>query len=381
MLSFHDGAIEFDQTRCCQCGACLAACRAGALSRAWRDDGLFTITCDAGACTGCKRCVAICPAGALPEQPLTEADWDGVEQVRIGYACDETVRYRASSGGVVRQLIRYALETGACDAAYCLVNDRQYPWAAGRFLRRGDDLSAIANSRYLPTPVCENLRPITGTLLLVGTHCQLLAAERLLRPSDTLRLVKCCILCKQQKTLQFSRFIVRQFGSGDAQHAPMQYRGDGWPGAMVLDGRHIPYDRAAALPFGKRLWCVPGCRFCANPLGANADITFADPWRIVRDAGGGMTLTLTRTPAGRVLLEQCGEAIMWLPCDVEQAKLSVDWPTIRQKQQMIAYYRGQRASLRYRIGDWQRGLYERLLLSRRLPALALKILNRLPYLG
>lgn len=387
MLLFRDRKLYYEAQRCCQCGTCLAACTKGALVADQQPDGTSLISCNEKSCTGCGQCVAACPAADLPKKLLTEQDWDSCQAVWLGHAIDSTVRHAASSGGVARTLVASALTSEFCDKTYCVVHASAFPWAEGQYLRHGDDIfSRLANSMYLPILVNRNLRrDMPGqVLMVVGTNCQLLAVERFYRNSET-RLIKIAILCKQQKTLQFSSFMRKRLQVEET--TPLTYRGDGWPGSVSGAGRGLAWEDAAGLPFGKRLWRIAGCRFCGNPLGVNADLTLADPWRILPESvtASGRTLVMVHTETGQKLLKKACDSLVLDPVSVAEAKRSVDWPCILDQQSRIHWRMGQVRKpwqrFVYSIGDLQRKCYEKLLERFTPQRLFLKIMNRLPYLG
>lgn len=387
MLSFRDNNIYFNAQRCCQCGTCLAACPVGALRSDLQPDGTSNILCNEKSCTGCKQCVATCPAGDLPEKLLTVHEWDSCRDVWLGHATNRAVRHAASSGGVSRTLVASALKSGFCDKTYCVVQTSDFPWAEGQYLRHGDDIfSRLSNSIYLPILVNRNLqRDIAGmVLMVVGTNCQLMAAERFYRNSN-IRLIKVAILCKQQKTIKFTDFMRNRLKNKESQ--PLKYRGDGWPGAVSIADRALAWEDAAGLPFGKRLWRIAGCRFCGNPLGVNADLTLADPWGILseKDADGGRTLVMVHSEMGQMLLQNASDALVLDPVSVADAKRSIDWHAVLQQQSRIHWRMGQVRNpwkrLIYSAGDLQRRFYEKLLERFTPRSLFLKIMNRIPYLG
>lgn len=83
-----------------------------------------------------------------------------------------------------------------------------------------------------------------------------------------------------------------------------QYRGEGWPGFVRINNNSIKWETAAILPFGRRLWCVPGCDICGDPFGMeiNADISLMDPWVIKEENSLGETLVTIHSDIGRRLL-------------------------------------------------------------------------------
>lgn len=61
----------------------------------------------------------------------------------------------------------------------------------------------------------------------------------------------------------------------------IRYRGNGWPGIVRVNESELSWNRAAQIPFGRRLWTIPGCNVCGDSFGTNvgADITLMDPWK------------------------------------------------------------------------------------------------------
>lgn len=388
MLSFKNRQIHFDYQRCCQCGTCLAACTENALSASLQADGTLQIRWDDNSCTRCGRCVSVCPAKDLPKTVLTEQNWADCRSVWIGNALDPDVCYKSSSGGIARTLIASSLASGFCDCAYGLVNANEFPWAKGKYLHNGDDIiGSLANSMYLPIPVNQNLNLNLNskTLLVVGTNCQLLAVENFYRKTDV-KLIKVAIFCKQQKTTQFTDFMCRRLNA--RKGAPMRYRGGGWPGTVSIGKEQLNWEDAAGLPFGKCLWRIPGCLYCGNPLGVNADITLADPWGILTkdEVVDGKTLIIVRTKLGEKLLNNSSNFIRNKQLKINDAKQSVGWSGIKKEQDITRWRLGQVKNnfLKkhvYYLGEQQRRLYE-FILERFTPhRTILKILNHLPFLG
>jgi coenzyme F420-reducing hydrogenase beta subunit len=385
MIWFENKLLHFESDRCCQCGACLSACGHNALSAGSPAQGIFPILWDRVACVNCNLCERICPARELPNRPLTEEEWDSCLHVWVGWSHDPVRRRQASSGGVARTLVEQCLETGECDAAWCVVKSNTGGDARGGLLRRGDDLSNIANSVYQPVMAMAGIPdlPLGTKLLVVGTNCQLQSLDNLY--GRRLKLFKVAILCKQQKTLQFSTHLRKLLGVSAGTE--LEYRGNGWPGSCSAAGLSKPWEQVAALPFGKSLWRLPACRFCPHPLGEGVDITLADPWGIrqERESGGGMNLIIVRTRRGEVMLQASRDALGLETATIEEAKRSVDWPKVQAKQMRIPYYLGTEKylirRLYYRLGDWQRRMYEWLLENMRLPLILMRLLGRFPYLG
>ena len=386
MICFRDGAFHFDINRCCQCGTCFAACGCSALFAALRPDGLHEIKQDQTKCRGCGLCAKVCPAHRLPDHPFTESDWAGFQALYLGRSADRNIAAAASSGGVARTLVTAAVQLSVCQKAYCLVTTDRYPWAEGKSLEGGFDPSSIANSMYLPILVNANLNKAGQgeSLVVIGTNCQLLGVENLF-PGSQSEITKIALLCKQQKTYEFTKFVGRRLGEKVGMNTPVRYRGGGWPGCTRVGKKKMSYADAVALPFGKKLWMVPGCRFCGNPFGYNADITLSDPWGVSSETECGETLIWVRSAKGVKFLESCRKALVLekMDHDSAQAQKLVGWASYRRKQRLIPYYLGEQLPFRIKtvakLAGLQRRVYEGLLSRVPLPDIAVRVISRLPF--
>jgi coenzyme F420-reducing hydrogenase beta subunit len=382
MLAIEKAKLVFHLERCTQCGVCLAACNREALSADLLPDGLWGITIDAMLCNRCGTCVTTCPAHRLPDTKPSEKDWDQLKEAVLAHAVDESIRIRASSGGVARALIQGALASGVVESAYTLRARPQYPWAEGAYWTAPFDPTKTPASLYLPIPVMMHVRSAKpqSNILLVGTTCQLLGARLLLKKVERIHTI--ALLCKQQKTFAFTRFLARRLGiEPDLDLSPC-YRGSGWPGETVLGGRSIPYSRGAALPFGKRLWRVPGCRCCPNPLGIDVDLTLADPWDIEGCMGSGMTMVMVWSQQGQQLMESVPGLAVDRRLRLKEVKKSIAWSDIMARNSLVDYYAHQCVERRTRIAGWmeraQSSLYEHILEGYNIPEIASRVLARLP---
>jgi len=238
----------------------------------------------------------------LPERPLREEDFSSLQHICLAAARDEKLRFDASSGGVARGLAQAALESGFVDAVYGVRQLDCAPFYEGSCFFDAGEISQMANSVYCAFPFAANLkknpagRPLKR-LLFIGTNCQLQAAENFYRGTST-ELFQVAIYCKQQKTLDYVRWLRREMNQPEDMEAPIYFRGQGWPGKirsgtqtlssyflLFSAWKHGAFPAAASAPIllvGKATWCslTLGVSFPAqtNP---------ALPWRGCAAKRGG----------------------------------------------------------------------------------------------
>lgn len=380
----NNRAIIFNSRRCCQCGACLAVCPEGAISSEEGLYGLTVIRIDTRRCTYCGKCVSVCPASHLPLLALDEHVWASIKACGLAYHVNKTTRKIASSGGVARGLLSDCLESNRCDAVYTLMQRKDYPWAEGKLIKTDFDSKKVAGSMYLPVMALRNLRIDSGieTLAIVGTTCQLLAASRLLR-GNVKRLIRIALLCKQQKHLGFTNFSAKRLGlrKKDA-YDHISYRGQGWPGELTIDGHSLDFEQAAAIPFGKRLWRIPGCLTCINPFGYKPDITLADPWGLEDAQVEGKNIVIVWTKTGRDLVNDSPHIKFESSLEIEHIKNSIEWDKLLRKKELATFYLKGKASSRVMAAGYleriQTILLESGLETVRLPNILYKLIAHLP---
>ena len=346
MLVFDNKKIVFDYSHCQQCGACEAVCPKGAITLVMRGDATHDVTVDDDRCIRCQRCVRVCPANKAEDYKEYFDDF-GAKRYFLGYNADEKVRRESSSGGVCKTLIIESLKDGLTDGVYTLRRTDVFPYAEGEFYTKDNipGYDDIPNSVYHTLPVCRNIDKIRHCkkLIVVGTSCQLRAMNAALKGKAD-EIVRVCIFCKQQKTLGSTRFLAKMMGAKVPENKKffVRYRGQGWPGIVRVNEAKLPWNRAASLPFGKRLWTVPGCNVCGDPFGTNAeaDISLMDPWNIRQSNDLGETLITVHTGRGIELLRQIA-AIRLEPKSFEEVKPALDLPDIWRKQQLVPFFRGE----------------------------------------
>lgn len=343
MLVLNNDKVCFEYNYCQQCGICQAVCPVNAISLILKNNGLSDVVVNHDICIKCKKCVRCCPSN-VEFCVDSYKDKFSDRKYYLGHNKNSQIRRESSSGGVARTLIIESLNNNIVDGVYSLKKSSTYPFAEGEFYSSTNmpTFDKIPNSVYHSVMMCKNIGRVQkcNRLMIVGTTCQLQAMQYAVKGKYD-ELIKVCIFCKQQKTLDSTRFLAKVMKTSISQknNFVARYRGDGWPGFVMLNGTKLSWNRAAQVPFGRRLWTVPGCNICGDPFGLNvaADITLMDPWIIRSPNDLGETLVIVHTNKGEDLVKRMESLNLQEKTflDVESALGLVD---IRRKQQLIPYF-------------------------------------------
>lgn len=349
MLKFIDNKITFDYSRCQQCGACEAVCPKGAITMKMRDDATHDVVIDDGKCIRCQRCVRVCPANKEEDY---KGYFDGFDKKRyfLGYNVDDRVRRESSSGGVCKTIVIESLKQGLADGVYTLRRTDEFPFAEGELYTKDNvpSYDDMPNSVYHTLLACRNIDKIKNCkrLIVVGTSCQLRAMNSVLKGKAD-EIIRICIFCKQQKTLDSTRFLAKIVGTKIPENLKFstRYRGNGWPGIVRVNESELPYSRAAQIPFGRRLWTVEGCNVCGDPFGmkSGADITLMDPWKIRQENSLGETLVVVHSEAGNSLVKSIPQLHLEEKA-FSEVEPALDLNDVWRKQQLVPFFRGEGCS-------------------------------------
>jgi coenzyme F420 hydrogenase subunit beta len=282
---------------CIGCGLCLSLAAPGAVELVMTPEGrlrpLATQAMDRPALT---RINAVCPGTRIagPDQAQSasaavhDTVWGPAERIVIGHAVDPTVRFQASSGGVLTALGQFLLATGRVKFILHVSASRSAPMRSER--RLSFDSAAVldgAGSRYGPVAPLADFGAILDCgepFALIGKPCDVTAVRNLARHDprvENLMRYALAFVCGGASDLSKSEQVLQRFGLSEEELALFRYRGYGNPGMNRIETRE---GRAFELTY-RQLWededkwmIQPRCKICPDAIGQVADIVASDAW-------------------------------------------------------------------------------------------------------
>ncbi len=251
----------------------------------------------------------------LPRKDAIDAIWGPVLATWEGYASDDEVRHRGSSGGAVTALALFALQSGVAGGVAHVRSRQDDPrFNEAVISRTREGLMPGAGARYAQASAAEAIGAIAASdhpVLFVGKPCDV-ASVRKAGIGDKLA-VTIGIFCAGAPNLVATDRLLSRLGvPAKAKLTDLRYRGAGWPGLMQakyigdageVTSEGIPYAEGwGRILQSERRW---RCRICTDHTGAFADISVGDPWHNppAGNVDAGRSLIIARTATGLRLIE------------------------------------------------------------------------------
>lgn len=315
-----------DQHLCSGCGACSYAHPNSIRMTDTLTHGRRPSAVGSQDLSGCDA-RPICPsvqAAHFESKPTSTDNWGEVLEVWEGYATDEEIRYRGSSGGAVTALALFGLQTQHLSGVLHVKADEKSPLLNETVLSKSrDELVAGAGSRYSPASPCEKLAEIenaAGPCMFIGKPCDVAGAVTASRLSQKLNenlAVTVAVFCAGTPSMSGTVALANSLGVADpSQITKVKFRGEGWPGLMTIEYQTEEGERKeASIPYAEgwgqilqkhRQW---RCNMCADHTGESADISVGDPWYRPVDKGDpGRSLIVVRTERGKKYVREAIDA-------------------------------------------------------------------------
>ena len=313
---------------CTGCGTCAGICPANAV-KMHVSNGIFLPKIDEEKCTNCGLCVRCCPGwmvdfeklncqifSSQPKDPLL----GNCLTCYVGHSNDIYIRHNSSSGGIVTQLLIFALEKGIIDGALVTKMKQNQPLEPEPFIARTkEEIISASKSKYCPVPANVALKQIlkeNGRFAVVGLPCHIhgIRKAELLNPELREKIVlHVSLMCSHMVNFLGTEFILKKLHVPKGQVSSLSYRGKGWPGAMTIKLKNS-YSFSIPLigswdsywPIFSSFFFTPTrCALCPDQTGELADISLGDAWLPeFRSDKIGESIIITRTKTAETMLSE-----------------------------------------------------------------------------
>ncbi len=365
---------------CHQCGVCVGVCPTNAIElRQDPNKGLFP-TFLRESCTDCDLCHIACPGeefdwDALQKDTFGEIPIDKdigyVREFWSGYTKWTDIRRTAASGGIVSAILIAMLEKGEIDGAVVVKMDEDKPLQPKVYIARTrEEVLAAQQSKYLPVPTGEILKPILkeeGRFAIVGLPCHIhgirLAQQKMPRLKKRIVLLV-GLICGFHPSFTNTTYLIRRAGVKNFDDiAEIRYRDETWPGGFNVikkDGSNNILHPVQEFFWAHAVFERVRCATCTDAMAEFADIVCGDEWR-----GGGVpdrpdykdgwSYIMTRTEAGTKVVDQMvNEGVLHVePAARNQVKRGM-LPTINLKKKLAFAYINIRKMLGLAVPNYHR---------------------------
>ena len=311
---------------CIGCGACMSICPYDAVNMVKDDNHGIYRSVVSEKCEECGLCVEACfGIGVDPKLSLDIFNKDSEDPVLgtysncyAGYACDNEIRYSSASGGIVTALLLFALEEKMVDGVLVTKTDERRPLEPRPFIAKTkSEVTSAARSKYCPVPADVAVKAIMeedGHYAVVGLPCHIYGirkAEGIYPDLANKILFHIGIFCGGMPNFLATEYLLRSLKVRREEVTRIEYRGEGWPGKMLIElkGIHENKRNKLLLPYPE-YWDAFGslflpyrCTLCADGFNKFADISCGDAWLPeYRGDNLGTSLIITRNEIGEQLI-------------------------------------------------------------------------------
>ncbi|MDO6522779.1 Coenzyme F420 hydrogenase/dehydrogenase, beta subunit C-terminal domain [Shimia thalassica] len=252
----------------------------------------------------------------------TDRSWGPVLKVWEGWASDDEIRHRGSSGGAATALSQSMLATQSAGGVAHVVQREDDPRLNTSVISQNrEELLRGAGSRYAQASPGERIEDIltrdTPTAF-IGKPCDVASVAKAAKIDPALNdklAATISIFCAGAPNINATDALLDRLSvPKDAKLTDLRYRGEGWPGLMqatYIDNTGETR-KSDAISYGEgwgkvlqagRKW---RCRICADHTGEFADISVGDPWHNPPkgNTDPGRSMIVARTLRGQRIIEE-----------------------------------------------------------------------------
>lgn len=310
---------------CCGCGTCISTCPTSAISVMLKT-GVYVPNIEKAKCTLCGICLKVCPGYELDFKSYNIRLFGKMYnnsslignyiQCYKAHSSDSIVRYNSSSGGVLTQLLIFALNHKIIDGALVTKMNPSDPMRPLVYLaQNSSDILNASRSKYCPVPLNASLKSIIDTpghFAIVGLPCHIEGIRKV--EEITPKLAKKIVLhlglvCNHAPSFMATEYLIKKMGISEMDVKAISYRGNGWPGRLTITMKNG--DQKFVNHFDQRYWghvfnsyfTTNRCVLCNDKICELSDISFCDAWKKSKNEFGE-SIIIARSIVGHELVKK-----------------------------------------------------------------------------
>jgi coenzyme F420 hydrogenase subunit beta len=311
---------------CTGCGTCIALCPEEAIKLTINEKkGIYVPELNEEKCNNCGICYEVCPGHEVDFKALN-LEIFGKEQEDIlignylncyvGHSTDYNIRYNSASGGLVTQLLIFALEEGIIDGALVTRMKKDKPLEPEPFIARTkEEIIEASKSKYCPVPANIALKEILDSeegerFAVVGLPCHIHGirkAEQINKKLKEKIVLHLGLFCNHAPNFWGTKLLLQRLKVREDEVIKLGYRGEGYPGSMKISKKSG--ELLLLLPdywnfVGAYFFYPARCLMCSDGVCELADISFGDAWLPeLSDDKIGKSILVSKSEIGEQLLQ------------------------------------------------------------------------------
>ena len=285
---------------CTNCGTCVALCPKNAIMMEVNEKiGAYIPKLDENKCIFCGICYEVCPGNGINYNQMN-LDLFGKKSENVfvgnfltayaGYSKNTSIRTNSSSGGLITQILIYALENNIINGALVTRMSKDNPLQPEPFIARTkEEIIEAAQSKYCPVPANVALREILEStneekIAVVGLPCHINGirkAEQINKKLNDRIVLHIGLMCNHTPNFNATKTFIERQNVNEKDLIQIKYRGNGWPGNMEITTSekklHIPLTEYWRF-IGSIFYYPRNCLTCSDGICELSDISFGDAW-------------------------------------------------------------------------------------------------------
>ena len=312
---------------CTGCGTCVALCPKEAIELIINEKkGIYLPKSNEEKCDNCGTCYNVCPGHSVDFKQLNLKIF-GKEpkdilignylNCYIGHATDYDIRYNSASGGLITQLLIFALEEGIINGALVTRMKKDKPLEPEPFIARTkEEIIEASKSKYCPVPANIALKEILDSeegerFAVVGLPCHIHGVRKAEQINKKLKekiVLHLGIFCNHAPNFWGTKLLLQRLKISEDEIIKFDYRGEGYPGSMRISQKSG--ELLLLLPdywgfVGAYFFYPARCLMCSDEICEFADISFGDAWLPeLRDNKIGKSILVSKSDIGEKILQK-----------------------------------------------------------------------------